>query len=956
MNMQQFFERVLPEEEKGNYYCVTHFSNTFHKGTEFRESKQDIVDIVKGWENSKNPLTRQTEKYIGMASLSSSKARNQQNAVSNKSLFIDIDCKGLTTAKEGKEYNYDSKEKALKDLNRFLQVTGLPKPLILDSGYGLHVHWVLSKSIPSVEWKTLATSLKRLTHKYDLHNDRGLSTNEVCLLRIPETHNYKNKEDIKEVKVIQEGDITDVDKIEPLLQGPRSSEIVSKLQDKIKDSATTILAATSLGANIDFSFKKIVNRSMNGTGCNHIKYMLENPNKVSEPYWRAGISIAAFCVEEEDAVKQLSEGYANYDEAEALGKMERLLSTGAFAYKCTSIDSIAPPENKHFCVKCKHKDKIGSPIKLGAVLPQAQTANKTVTEINAETEETVTYNIPSNEDLPLGYINGNTGAVLKAGADEDSDPILVYPQPLYAVKRLDDPLEGQALWVRLHTTLDGIREFMIPYTTLSSTEECKKFLAAKGILAPLVGQQRSIQQYLIEYANLLRDKQKLEELHVQFGWKEDYKKFVIGVKELDGEGINYTPPASTMTNLLDNFERKGNLEEWKETFNLYNKPGYEPQAFTLMSAFGSPLLEFTDTKGVIIHLTSSDSGAGKTTIQRFINSVYGNPDMGLNQTDTRLSSFHTFGVLRNLPFCIDEVTNMDASDASDLAYAITHGRARNRMSASSNKLRENKFTWKSILVTTGNASFYDKLAEKSQASDGEMMRVFEIRVPSNSSTERQDDRFSNVGKNYGYAGEVYIQHVLKNIDSVKNRVMETKEKLRVKLGLSSKERFWADTFTVNIVGGQLAKEVNLHNYDMDNISRWLQSDINTVRRKTTISKEDLLGHIGTYINQHSNNIIVINAKKTNGLQEAPLREPKAQLSIRIEPDTERLYFAVTHFRSWCARMRVPYADVIIEAEKRGVLLSTKKKRLGTGSEIQSASVGVNCHEFDSSLLMLDDLD
>ena len=29
---------------------------------------------------------------------------------------------------------------------------------------------------------------------------------------------------------------TDVDKIEPLLQGPRSSEIVSKLQDKIKDS------------------------------------------------------------------------------------------------------------------------------------------------------------------------------------------------------------------------------------------------------------------------------------------------------------------------------------------------------------------------------------------------------------------------------------------------------------------------------------------------------------------------------------------------------------------------------------------------------------------------------------------------------------------------------------------------------------------------------------------------
>ena len=52
-------------------------------------------------------------------------------------------------------------------------------------------------------------------------------------------------------------------------------------------------------------------------------------------------------------------------------------------------------------------------------------------------------------------------------------------------------------------------------------------------------------------------------------------------------------------------------------------PGLELHAFTMLTAFGSPLMHKTSTNGVTISLTGADSGTGKSGSLYAANSVWG---------------------------------------------------------------------------------------------------------------------------------------------------------------------------------------------------------------------------------------------------------------------------------------------------------------------------------------------
>ena len=131
--------------------------------------------------------------------------------------------------------------------------------------------------------------------------------------------------------------------------------------------------------------------------------------------------------------------------------------------------------------------------------------------------------------------------------------------------------------------------------------------------------------------------------------------------------------------------RKVPVAEWKKVANIYATPGNEVRAFTLFAGFGSALFKFTKLNGSIIHLTNNGSGVGKTTIQLAVNSIWGRPiEPLMNQEDKYLARMHRIAVLGNIPPTIDELTNMGDEEVSAMAYAITHGRGRNRMQSQSN--------------------------------------------------------------------------------------------------------------------------------------------------------------------------------------------------------------------------------------------------------------------------------
>jgi hypothetical protein len=109
--------------------------------------------------------------------------RSTTNAVALKSLFIDFDFKG-----------YDTPDAAIAAFSEFLKATDLPDPsIIVETGGGQHIYWVLSRALTVEEWRPLAFALAEATKRRGLKCDTQCTTDAARILRIPDTFNRKQE-------------------------------------------------------------------------------------------------------------------------------------------------------------------------------------------------------------------------------------------------------------------------------------------------------------------------------------------------------------------------------------------------------------------------------------------------------------------------------------------------------------------------------------------------------------------------------------------------------------------------------------------------------------------------------------------------------------------------------------------------------------------------------------------
>lgn len=74
----------------------------------------------------------------------------------------------------------------------------------------------------------------------------------------------------------------------------------------------------ALLGNREARFIDIVKKTKAGRGCTQLKLILKDQENTSEPMWRAGLSIARFCVDGEKAAHTLSERHPQYNENDTL--------------------------------------------------------------------------------------------------------------------------------------------------------------------------------------------------------------------------------------------------------------------------------------------------------------------------------------------------------------------------------------------------------------------------------------------------------------------------------------------------------------------------------------------------------------------------------------------------------------------------------------------------------------
>ena len=928
MTLTEFLSAVLADT---GTYCAVGIKQGKIR-TRFADSLPSLVQEVDGFHQA------QADTYFAVFSFDSNmqpQRRLAANATKAKAFWLDLDC--------GPSKEYVTRELAMAALGQFCNDLNLPQPICINSGNGVHAYWVLPESIPKDMWLPVATRLKAVCTERSLYADPACTTDAARILRVPETTNFKNPDAPLPVEYLGGDGLIDLFEFAKALGAPEPSAqtedaLPFEVPDHVKNAGMDGTTKALMGQNNIYKFSKIL--GMGISGCAQLNHIVADQAHIEEPLWRAGLSIAHLCEDEATAIHEMSHNHPQYDPSDTVYKAG--LTKGP--YTCDTFDSLRPG----VCSECPHKGRFGSPIVLGKEIAMATEEDNVVQAEDASSHDTRTYIIPT---YPFPFFRGKHGGVYLKGTPNDdgvSDDKLIYENDFYVVKRMYDQEQGEVLWLRLHLPKDGVREFSIPLTDATSKDRFRDTIAAQGIMA-LGKTIDPLMFYIQRWLKELQHMGQAETVRSQFGWTEE-KTFVIGDREITADGVRYSPPSKAIMQTCSLLTKKGDLNEWRTIANFYNNPGMEAQAFAMFLGFGGVLMPYTQVRGGIVNLMSPGSGTGKSTVQMVINSIWGKPfDLLLQNDDTYNAKIHRFGVLNNLPATIDEITNMKEEVISQLAYAITQGRGKNRMESQSNAERLNHTFWRLVAITSSNSSLYDKLYALKDFPEGEMMRIIELRIHQTNSHSKEytDALFGRLADNYGHAGEVFIKYVVENLPDVLDILRDVQLRLDAAAGLGQRERFWSNIGALAITGGLIANQLRLIDVDVKRIFNWLVVFLKTGKgevKNGTVT--DGAGALGSFIAANVNNVLIIrDSAADNGLPTPPMREPRGELLIRYEPDTKYLYIVQKKFKEWCAKNQVSYHDTVNNLRNSGVNITATKKRMGKGTMVASPPLNV---------LMIDD--
>ena len=127
--LKQFYEKALPSQ---GVYCVAAVKDKRLKH-HFAETLTDAIDKIDSLKNNGYDL------FIAMGTFEGH-SRKADDCLFQRSFFIDLDVGALTDEKGNPTGKYADKDQALEALQKLLDETGLPEPVVADSGGGIHAY------------------------------------------------------------------------------------------------------------------------------------------------------------------------------------------------------------------------------------------------------------------------------------------------------------------------------------------------------------------------------------------------------------------------------------------------------------------------------------------------------------------------------------------------------------------------------------------------------------------------------------------------------------------------------------------------------------------------------------------------------------------------------------------------------------------------------------------------
>ena len=915
MEPRTFLDRVLSAE---GHYCLFAANVAENKRVQrFFDTVGSLLDAAQFMDSDGYDV------YFALATFKEEGSRKVDNVNKLQSFFLDLDC--------GPSKDYPNQSEAIAALKSFCATTKLPRPQLINSGRGVHAYWFLDEAIVYDDWIQVAEKLKACCATHNLLADPAVTADAARVLRIPGTHNYKGDPPLRVYGFgMEEPEAISLEDFSNAL----GADFMAPPKKFIPTEANAVM--NTLLGNKTSSFKAILDKTRRHVGCAQLSNIIKNQAEVSEPMWRAGLSIAKFCDDGSKAADMMSSKHPEYTPIETIRKMDLIKGP----YRCATFDEYSPG----ICTGCPHWGKIKSPISLGQSIRESE--EEVVVEAPSATlpnNPIKTYTIPK---YPSPYFRGANGGVYVRRTQPDGtvDEIPVYHNDLYVVQRIRDPEIGESILMRLHLPKDGVREFTIPLTSVTSKEEFRKQMSMHGVALLRVDE---LMKYTLDWVNELQANEEADEAHKQFGWVGDgFNSFVLGNQHILENDIEFNPPSSQTLSMFPIFEPKGTMEQWRKNMDFYNRDGFELHQYVVGTAFGAILMQDSSFHCATLNLHSKESGIGKTTAMYVGASLWGDPDAIVMDQNTTLNfRLHRAEVYHNLPFYVDEITEMKPYEVSQLAYSMSSGKQKGRLAGSSNTERYRGDPWKFLSVTTGNMSVIEKVSAYKAMPKAEAQRIMEVKVDTlfhkSSDTMAQEAFLASVMENYGHAGPIFVQHVIQNRENIRVLADSIKEKVIAAAGLTSQNRFWTAHVSYTLAGLILAKKLGFHDYDIQKIFKfaiWMIKLNQNAVSDMSLSVQDILND---YINEHWNNVLWI--KSTDDLRKGqggaldslivPEALPRGKLVARYETDLKRAYLLPKPLRDWCVDQQINYGSFLQDLTNQ---MNAKKikMRLSKGTHMQ----------------------
>jgi hypothetical protein len=935
MNAKSFLEKVLAEQD--NYVLWIKTNNSRRSWNKNYTNITSLLNAIQEYDKDPNLTV-----YMAIGSFKDNLVttpngkpkvlRTTECASYFKSFCCDLDVdpkdsKKFATAKE-----------AVGELWKACDTLRIPRPILIQSGVGIHPYWALKTAISAGHWVQGAQCLRAAFDSVGMKYDPSKIDQPTMVLRPVGSTHKKDPANPKPVRLLQDQPAIEATDLAHIFikfkkQRPTRSTRSKRTFAKQQDSILEAILEGGTPVNLDDLRK-----------CNQIDALLKTNgatdyagNPVSEPLWRASLGIAKFCEAPESAAVQLSSGHPEFDEEACLDKLNGWHGTGPT--NCSTFGDLC----ESGCKGCQFKGNITSPAQLTGG----------VTEIPVST--------PDSEDsktikLPQGYLLKDRCLYRKHPRLEEE--VFVSPYFLWVASRIvvADAASNQAL-LGVDFPIEGVKYLPIEASIIAAGgKDLRIALADKQIY--IKEDIEPLREYLMTYLRRLQREASPEISFNHFGWQPD-GSFLLGEELIGAKNppskIHLEGIAGTMQELL---KPKGKIEAWSIVSEMFNLRGMEFQNFAASLALGAPVAVGGGIDGGLLNMYSEDSGSGKTLTGWFGLAAFGNPkELGFKPKDTANSKYKALGIRGNWGGYVDDLLVGDNNETAKFIMQLQDGREPQRLSRDASGFRD-QAKWSMPIISSTNHDIWNYLYDRG-GSEATELRVLQLTCPrvdwlSKNGSKNGSAVQMALRNNYGHAGRIIIKEILAagGPDALYMRMYNSIPDL-YGVQFLGEERFYQHQITVAHCGGWLATKAGIIRYDYRIGIQAVCDEIARIRRYRRSQRLEALDYIMMFLNEKT-------AETVQWLifSDRPpyAREPTPERAVaRIEQiydDKQNtlggtIYLHREAFRHWARLHGKDLRPIIDGLNKEGVsVVPNIRKVIYSGVSSKSAAGQLYCISLD----------